>query len=64
MSSQVPAEIPVGRAVRYAIHSDGATCTTNAAVSSVPRPARPATPQAAASAATQAARATAERGFT
>jgi len=30
MSVQVPAEMPLGRAVRYAVHSDGATCTTNA----------------------------------
>jgi hypothetical protein len=45
MSVQVPAEMPLGRAVRYAVHNDGATCTTNAAASSVPRPTRPATPQ-------------------
>jgi len=41
MSVQVPAEMPLGHAVRYAVHSDGATCTTNAAASSVRRPARP-----------------------
>ena len=55
MGVQVPAEIPVGRAVRYAVHSDGVTCTANAAVSSVPRPARPVTAHTTASPAAQAA---------
>lgn len=41
MSAHVPAEMPLGRAVRYAASKDGTTCTVNAAVSSVPRPARP-----------------------
>ncbi|MGH3206635.1 MAG: hypothetical protein ACRDNO_02615 [Trebonia sp.] len=62
MSVHVPAEMPVGRAVRYAARSDGATCTTNAAVSSVPRATRPpALPTAASAAAHAPIRAT-ERG--
>ncbi len=64
MSAHVPAEAPLGRAVRYAVHSDGATCTTNAAVSSVPRPARPATPPATASAAAHAPSKATERART
>ena len=62
MSVQVPAEMPLGRAVRYAVHSDGATCTTNAAARSVPRPVRPAAPQTVASAAAHAPIAARERG--
>src|SRR6476660_7728008 len=48
MSSHVPEEMPVGRAVRYAVQSEGVTWSRNAAVSSAPRPAWPATAPAAA----------------
>jgi len=64
MSVQVPAEIPLGRGVRYAARSDGATCTTNAAVSSVPRATRPLPPPTAASAAAHAPIGARERGRT
>ena len=49
MSSHVPEEMPVGRAVRYAVQTEGVTWSRNAAVSSAPRPARPAAAPAAAS---------------
>jgi len=48
--------MPLGHGVRYAARSDGATCTTNAAVSSVPRATRPSTLPTAAKAAALAAR--------
>src|SRR5262249_13695764 len=54
MRVQVAAEMPLIRVVRYAVHSSGPTCTTHAAVRSVPRPARPAAPQTAASTAAHA----------
>lgn len=54
MSSQVPREIPVGRAVRYAVQIEGATWIPNAAVSKVPRPTRPAAMNAAISTADHA----------
>jgi hypothetical protein len=38
MSSHVPGEIPVGRLVRQAVQTDGATWSTNDADSTVPSP--------------------------
>jgi hypothetical protein len=52
----------VGRAVRYAVHTEGVTWSRNAAVSSAPRPARPATAPAAASVIAHAAIRAAGRG--
>ena len=54
-SAHVPREIPVGRAVRYAVQIDGVTCTIEAAARSAPMPARPPTTTATSSARTVAA---------
>ena len=62
MSSHVPEEMPVGRAVRYAVQTEGVTWSRNAAVSSAPRPARPAAAPAAASVIAHAAIRAAGRG--
>lgn len=61
MSSQVPREMPVGCAVRYADQIDGATWPANAAVSRVPRAIRPAPAPVAISAADHAVIATVAR---
>ena len=47
MSSHVPVAMPVVRLARYAVQTEGVTCSTKATVSAVPRPARPDRPAAA-----------------
>jgi hypothetical protein len=52
ISVHVPGEIPLGRSVRYAVHTDGAAWSAKAPVSAAPSPALPAARPTATSSAT------------
>jgi hypothetical protein len=61
MSSHVPVAIPVVSSARYAVQTEGVTCSRNATVSAVPRPARPDRPARVMSSAAQASASAAGR---
>src|SRR6476469_8624668 len=62
MSSHVPAAMPVVRSARYAVQTEGVTCSRKAAVRAVPRLARPDRPAAVSSAAHASVSAAGRRG--